>query len=180
MYDKSIIKPTTYNGINFRSRIEARWAVFMDNCGVKYEYEPETFKLSSGLYVPDFFLIDLDCFLEIKYDGCEDVIVNIKCGNLSDVSNKTVFLLAMTIPNENEIDCSGWTYERSTSMAMFSGGGLVDYHYCWCECFKCGKVGIEFDARSARLKCCKSDSDKDYNGMSEKIMNEYWNARNYR
>ncbi len=32
---------TVYNGYKFRSRLEARWAVFFDAAGIKYEYEPE-------------------------------------------------------------------------------------------------------------------------------------------
>ena len=30
---------TEYKGYRFRSRLEARWAVFFDACGVKWEYE---------------------------------------------------------------------------------------------------------------------------------------------
>lgn len=46
---------TYYNGYRFRSRLEARWAVFFDALDVEYEYEPEGFYLSSGkLYLPDF------------------------------------------------------------------------------------------------------------------------------
>ena len=32
---------TIYNGYRFRSRLEARWAVFFDEIGIKYEYEKE-------------------------------------------------------------------------------------------------------------------------------------------
>lgn len=46
---------TIYNGYRFRSRLEARWAVFFDALGVEYEYEPEGFDLGGGLYyLPDF------------------------------------------------------------------------------------------------------------------------------
>ena len=46
---------TVYNGYRFRSRLEARWAVFFDALGVKYEYESEGFKLQNGeRYLPDF------------------------------------------------------------------------------------------------------------------------------
>ena len=31
---------TEYNGYKFRSRLEARWAVFFDTLGIEYEYEP--------------------------------------------------------------------------------------------------------------------------------------------
>ncbi len=36
---------TIYNGYEFRSRLEARWAVFFDTLGVKWEYEPEHYDL---------------------------------------------------------------------------------------------------------------------------------------
>ena len=51
------IKPreTIYKGYRFRSRLEARWAVFLDSLGVEYEYEPEGFNLPGvGAYLPDF------------------------------------------------------------------------------------------------------------------------------
>lgn len=46
---------TEYDGYRFRSRLEARWAVFFDALNVEYEYEPEGFDLGGGLYyLPDF------------------------------------------------------------------------------------------------------------------------------
>lgn len=46
---------TLYNGYRFRSRLEARWAVFFDTLGVDYEYEPEGYDLGDGdYYLPDF------------------------------------------------------------------------------------------------------------------------------
>ena len=46
---------TKYKGYHFRSRLEARWAVFFDELGVKWEYEPEGFELPNGkYYLPDF------------------------------------------------------------------------------------------------------------------------------
>lgn len=48
---------TSYKGYRFRSRLEARWAVFFDSLGVKWEYEPEGFDLRDGVrYLPDFRL----------------------------------------------------------------------------------------------------------------------------
>ena len=48
---------TEYNGYRFRSRLEARWAVFFDAMGIKYEYEPEGYVLQDGeRYLPDFRL----------------------------------------------------------------------------------------------------------------------------
>lgn len=46
-----------YKGYRFRSRLEARRAVFFDACGVKWEYEPEGYDLGDGTYyLPDFLL----------------------------------------------------------------------------------------------------------------------------
>ena len=46
---------TRYRGFRFRSRLEARWAVFFDAIGAAWEYEPEGFQLHDGQwYLPDF------------------------------------------------------------------------------------------------------------------------------
>jgi len=48
---------TEYRGYKFRSRLEARWAVFFDTVGVAWEYEPEGYHLGDlGCYLPDFFI----------------------------------------------------------------------------------------------------------------------------
>ena len=47
---------TEHNGVLFRSRLEARWAVFFDALGIKYCYEREGYSLPSGNYLPDFYL----------------------------------------------------------------------------------------------------------------------------
>ena len=49
-YIKAI--PTTYNHVQFRSRLEARWAAFFDLCGWEWDYEP--FDLDG--WAPDFML----------------------------------------------------------------------------------------------------------------------------
>jgi hypothetical protein len=48
---------TEYRGYKFRSRLEARWAVFFDALGVDWEYESQGYQLSNGeCYLPDFWL----------------------------------------------------------------------------------------------------------------------------
>jgi hypothetical protein len=47
---------TEYNGYLFRSRLEARWAVFFDSLDIKYRYEVEGFDLDGVYYLPDFWL----------------------------------------------------------------------------------------------------------------------------
>lgn len=58
---------TVYNGYRFHSRLEARYAVFFDALGIKYEYEKEGYDLGeAGWYLPDFWLPELKCWIEIK------------------------------------------------------------------------------------------------------------------
>jgi len=61
---------TEYKGYRFRSRLEARWAVFFDAMGLQWQYEIEGFELPSGeRYLPDFYfpdLIDRPTYIEIK------------------------------------------------------------------------------------------------------------------
>jgi len=59
---------TKYKGYRFRSRLEARWAVFFDALGVPYSYEMEGYDLSpeAGWYLPDFWLPTENSFVEIK------------------------------------------------------------------------------------------------------------------
>jgi len=58
---------TKYKGYNFRSRLEARWAVFFDSLGIKWEYEKEGFDLGNGIYyLPDFWLPEVGLWAEVK------------------------------------------------------------------------------------------------------------------
>ena len=58
---------TEYNGYHFRSLTEARWAVFFDELGIKYMYEPEGYEMSDGTkYLPDFYLPESNTFFEAK------------------------------------------------------------------------------------------------------------------
>jgi hypothetical protein len=64
---------TVYRGYRFRSRLEARWAVWLDALGVDWDYEPEGFDLPYGTgtvsYLPDFWLPREQAWLEIKPDS---------------------------------------------------------------------------------------------------------------
>lgn len=83
---------TSYAGYRFRSRLEARWAVFFDFLGIKWLYEPEGFEkqwfvgnvrdrescseeefnspeneiYETERYLPDFFLPETETWVEVK------------------------------------------------------------------------------------------------------------------
>lgn len=63
MKNKFASIPTTYKGIDFRSRLEARWAVLFDLFKWEWEYEP----IDLNGWTPDF-----------KIKGNEDILVEVK------------------------------------------------------------------------------------------------------
>lgn len=69
---------TEYKGYRFRSRLEARWAVFFDTLGVKWEYEPESYDLGNGVYyLPDYLLHDVTVNHGLFQRHC-DIYVEVK------------------------------------------------------------------------------------------------------
>ena len=108
---------TKYNGFRFRSRLEARWAVFFDSLKLRYEYELEGFRLPSGVgYLPDFFLPDLELFVEIKPNRAIPLADLKKIMEFSLQGNNNVLLIIGTPTNEemfliNSTSCGPEDYE---------------------------------------------------------------------
>jgi hypothetical protein len=71
--DGGVIKPipTWYNGIQFRSRLEARWAIFFERIGIRADYECEGFEITQSRmrYLPDFYLPVVRMYAEVKPIG---------------------------------------------------------------------------------------------------------------
>ena len=69
---------TMYKGYRFRSRLEARWAVFFDTLDIPWKYENEGYEKEvdtvDGVrimrYLPDFFYLAVGwgMFVEVKGD----------------------------------------------------------------------------------------------------------------
>jgi len=68
-------KETSYKGVQFRSRIEARWATVLDGLGVVWQYERQGFVLGTLSYLPDLYLPQIGAsgvWLEIKGEKPSD------------------------------------------------------------------------------------------------------------
>lgn len=65
--------PTEYAGVRFRSRLEAKWAAAFDERDTKWRYEVEGFDFDGVWYLPDFWLPDKKCFVEVKHaaEACD-------------------------------------------------------------------------------------------------------------
>ena len=57
---------TYYKNTRFRSRLEAKWALFFDELGIIWDYECEGFESRGICYLPDFYLPELGYFFEVK------------------------------------------------------------------------------------------------------------------
>lgn len=148
---------TKYKGYRFRSRLEARWAVFFDALGLQWEYEPAGFKTSKGAYLPDFFLpiVGGGVWVEIKHEHLTKEERNDARVKLSDVSFQTgkKAIIFMGDPLSN-ILCDGGdppgSYDGTASWIIVPDGS--DGPYLFCICPWTGNVGIEFDGRGERVK----------------------------
>lgn len=111
---------TEYKGYRFRSRLEARWAVFFDELNIQYQYEPDGFPLKSGWYLPDFYLPEFSIYVEIKpfdksivrYAGDGNQWEQ-KCREFRDTVGKAI-LLCYGDPCEDLLRLFAWDYNDST------------------------------------------------------------------
>ena len=120
---------TVYNGYRFRSRLEARWAVFFDAMGIKYEYEMEGFDLGDGVYyLPDFYLPDLDVFVEVK--PTKEIAPEIEAKINKFCGKDKNLLLIMGTPGDEKMvrgsnGDSVWYYVRFSKLPFSDGWSIV-------------------------------------------------------
>jgi hypothetical protein len=82
---------TRYGGHLFRSRTEARWAVFFNAAKITFEYEAEGFVVDGRRYLPDFWLPQAGMFFEVKGVEPSQSEINL-CQRLADLRRCTVLL----------------------------------------------------------------------------------------
>lgn len=170
---------TEYAGCLFRSRLEARWAVVFDVLGLKWRHEAEGFELSNGQrYLPDF-LIDGLGWIEIKPTvELDDDKWTVFCEDHGKQEGFRAYRFTGDIPDPRFDDMpSDLTVDASIGGML---GGVNDSGYALCLCTRCGKVGIEFDGRGARVCGHAGEGDKGYSADSARIKTAYIAARSWR
>lgn len=144
---------TLYGGYHFRSRLEARWAVFFDTLGIAYEYEPQGFDLgAAGSYLPDFWLPEQGCWVEIK--GQTPTAWELtKAQALAAQSGVDVFVFAGPIP----FPVNPTSADLIESAYRLRGDGKPiepdDQMWAWEECVSCGALRIVFPGYPERFSC---------------------------
>jgi hypothetical protein len=143
---------TPYKGYRFRSRLEARWAVFFDALGIRWEYEKEGYDLGdAGWYLPDFWLPQQNVWIEIK-GATPTHEEQTRCHLLADGTGYPVVLLSGAIDGKNEPHI-GW-------VPFFSIRVFFGYHkplhalhsmaaYCYGHNFDASQDDCEIDTTLA-------------------------------
>ena len=161
---------TRYSGCRFRSRLEARWAVFFDALGIKWEYEPEGFEVISGRYsdesearqkwnyLPDFRLTNLGAWVEVKGDWrtvCDDywdmLAWSIDWGGalpgVDDSFGTTRGLILLgSVPEYSGGAPAHYILQHG------KGGWVSDFHFTNCDGVLCIFGGWYFDASNGGIK----------------------------
>ncbi|MDJ0342216.1 hypothetical protein QMK19_03320 [Streptomyces sp. H10-C2] len=124
---------TYYGGHRFRSRLEARWAVVFDSLNLRWEYEPQGYRIGESRrpYLPDFYLTDLNWWIEVK--GAEDRLdLDLLCDAVhptqglgrADGFHMTNLLILGGIPRA-EGTYAHWSISRSAAIGTNCGGSCA-------------------------------------------------------
>lgn len=150
---------TRYAGCRFRSRLEARWAVFFDALAIPWEYEPQGFAFDGFAYLPDFWLPHQNVWYEVKprtvLDCCWDLLEGFQYG----VQGRVV-LAAGNIPRPDRF----YPACMDDDDADFYMAVVGDCYYAWCRCDKCGATDVQYEGRAERNCKCNPGQDKGREG----------------
>ena len=117
-----------YNGIEFRSKLESKTAQALDNISIRYEYEPEGYKLTNGMwYRPDFWLPDVKQFIECK--GIMSSTDSAKIVGLVEDTNHPVFVISY----DNAMFVTKWWNDPDESVVTYTDLLALG------QCRKCGE-----------------------------------------
>ena len=168
--------PTTYRGIRFRSRLEARWAVFLDHAGIDWRYEQQGYKLSNGqLYLVDFWLPNQKYWIEVKgsYPTADEIA---KAEGLVNDSYHVLFLFYGDIPERPDPPVND-------SALCIGPHGIIDTQFWWCECGYCGNLEVQWQGHADRMQCgCHVERSHEIAERHDTplLLNAYMRARSAR
>lgn len=173
--------PQIYNGVKFRSTVEARYAVFLDMLGTPWMYEYQGFDLPSCKYLPDFWLPKIWKGLFIEVKSCMPTEKELtKCNELSRQIDSAVALQYEFHHPEN-CEEYGLLVWNSLGLDSFPKG----LRYVWTECSHCRYLTLVMShAFSEDVETDTSESCHCKQGYLNKnsvtITNAYNKARGFR
>lgn len=182
---------TRYAGCRFRSRLEARWAVFFDRLNIPWEYEPQGYELPSGRYLPDFYLPKQAAHFEVKGVAPDDKYAEL-LADLVRATKQRLVLAVGSIPNPDayEVQAEG-ALGATFWMEIFDGrpvegpDGVQDFgwdnYQTWSRCDRCGSLDVQYDHRFCRNYCgCYAGQEFSVHYADEVVLDAYTAARSAR
>jgi hypothetical protein len=157
---------TSYKGYRFRSRLEARWAVFFENAKLEWIYEPQGFVVNGKPYLPDFYLPQFGYF-EVK--GTRDYDESLYL-EFSKQIGKPLFIVFSEIPDPESYDgyMKGWGFHGKNPEAW----GWSDM---FLQCTGCGKTSIQNEAYcTIKGNCCEGEREMPLSGALEAARSARW------
>lgn len=148
----------------------------MSTLRIRFLYEPEAYSFNGLSYLPDFYLPQQDCFVEIKNPiRKQDDLLKVRY--LADATGKRCFMFCRppTFPDWHDYDHEGAEY--------IGPNGNYDCHYIWCRCPHCEKYDLQFDGRADRIDCdCPKSShgNKGFNYDCSSLVHAYKIAQSWR
>lgn len=157
---------TQYAGCRFRSRLEARWAVFFDRLGIRWEYEPQGFAGPGWRYLPDFYLPQINggLWFEVKPDN-PAITENPAWIKLVEGTKKELIVAyGMWRPGHDivwgSIRIDGWMESYQPDLCYEGETVGWDHGRAFTKCFGCDTVGIAWQGRLERVECTCQPTDK--------------------
>ena len=164
------VLPTYYDGTKFRSRLEARWAIFFDYLRIPYRYEYEGFDLDGVWYVPDFYLPKQDYWIEVKPVSPSEKEQD-KCERLAKATETSTYCF-WDIPRPWDGSDDGPAYAWRSEWYF-----NWDNCHNFIQCHNCGAIRIEYYEHSYWY-CNHCDSEADNEAKQLKMAYEV--ARRFR
>lgn len=136
-----------YNGIEFRSKLESKTAQALDNLGIKYEYEPDGYKLSNGMwYKPDFWLPRANQYVECK--GKMKDTDSAKIAGLVDDTSRPIVVISyknaiLIMRHRNEPGEAIKTYTKDVIRLVECKKCGVKWFVSMGNTFKCPQCGAD-------------------------------------
>ena len=168
-------KPTWYGNTLYKSRLEIRHAVFLDNLAIEFDYEHDyehQGKLDELPYLADFYLPDMDtgCYIEIKPEN-PTALEMLKCKKLAIEKNTSVYCYVGHPRPWKSGEERGPAY-------MWQPDGTFDFGYNFIQCHYCGEIRID-NNYSNYIKCneCGQRADDMTGGLY--IAREVARAHNF-
>lgn len=185
---------TKYRGYRFRSRLEARWAVFFDVIEEPYQYEPQGFEIHGIRYLPDFYLPNRHAWIEIKPQEPDDATKECLATFAWNSDNPLWIVVGSPWATFDglagqELDYFIWRWDRSAEGPM---GDLGDWlsgwndHEIFVQCRRCEYIGLEsrmfhfeqYDGEGGGYGICCTD--RVGYAASPRLLNAYSVARSVR